>query len=259
MLENTGSEPLVNVPPDHSDFSDLKRDRFRPPSYFDEEPAQVSDQPSPQVTPRAPQVKPAATKHLQMPMDREDGAKTVFSRGQSEPSALTQPFVQHIEQAHILVNRALPPAQTDEPIGQLIDRKATPPSTAQSAEKSKKEATRPKTARSEEVRNPEPPSLKLASNNKLDRNPERAIDMPQTSPTAQKEPMPMTPLPQKRADPWQNPPVQPLPTINVTIGRVEIKASAPAINSANKRPQTTNTAKVMTLDEYLSRREGGQS
>ena len=47
----------------------------------------------------------------------------------------------------------------------------------------------------------------------------------------------------------------PAPTINVTIGRIEIKASPPARSPRRSPPATTP---VMTLETYLQQRTGGQ-
>ena len=55
--------------------------------------------------------------------------------------------------------------------------------------------------------------------------------------------------------PWgaaSDPP--PTPTINVRIGRIEVKASIPAKSKPAKSPQTTP---VMSLEQYLRRRNGG--
>lgn len=47
----------------------------------------------------------------------------------------------------------------------------------------------------------------------------------------------------------------PAPTINVTIGRIEIKASPPARSPRRSPPPT---APIMTLETYLQQRTGGQ-
>jgi hypothetical protein len=52
----------------------------------------------------------------------------------------------------------------------------------------------------------------------------------------------------------QSPEPPPMPTINVTIGRIEVKALPPA--AAPPRPQKT-AAPLMSLDEYMRRRNGG--
>lgn len=46
----------------------------------------------------------------------------------------------------------------------------------------------------------------------------------------------------------------PMPTINVTIGRIEVKALPPAVT--RPRPQK-NAGQLMSLDEYMRRRNGG--
>ncbi|MEN3331912.1 MAG: hypothetical protein V7641_1277 [Blastocatellia bacterium] len=51
---------------------------------------------------------------------------------------------------------------------------------------------------------------------------------------------------------WQSPPQ--MPTINVTIGRIEVKALPPA--AAPPRPQKS-AAPLMSLEEYMRRRHGG--
>jgi hypothetical protein len=47
---------------------------------------------------------------------------------------------------------------------------------------------------------------------------------------------------------------EPGPTINVTIGRIEVKATA----SAPEPKRSASTTRSMSLDEYLQRRQGGQ-
>jgi hypothetical protein len=49
------------------------------------------------------------------------------------------------------------------------------------------------------------------------------------------------------------PPVEPQPTIHVTIGRIEVRATIPAAPAALKAAPTPR----LTLDEYLRQRNGG--
>lgn len=60
-------------------------------------------------------------------------------------------------------------------------------------------------------------------------------------------------LPPMPARPTQTKSPEPAPTINVTIGRVEVRA-APAVSPPPRAPKAPN---VMTLDEYLHRRKNG--
>lgn len=97
---------------------------------------------------------------------------------------------------------------------------------------------------------------------------ERDVPLGEPQPHAHPEPSPMpaawpgtlTPvLPQIRLAPAQPlaPPAPapglPTPTIQVTIGRIEVKATPPAPPSKKQRP----AAPVMSLEEYLRRRAGG--
>ncbi len=50
---------------------------------------------------------------------------------------------------------------------------------------------------------------------------------------------------------------QPEPVVNVTIGRVEVRAVQ--TETPRQKPQPQKPAGVMTLDEYLKQREGGGS
>lgn len=83
---------------------------------------------------------------------------------------------------------------------------------------------------------------------------------PEPSPMQAARPGTLTPvLPQIRLAPAQPlaPPAPapglPTPTIQVTIGRIEVKATPPAPPSKKQRP----AAPVMSLEEYLRRRAGG--
>jgi hypothetical protein len=53
---------------------------------------------------------------------------------------------------------------------------------------------------------------------------------------------------------FQSPEAPPMPTINVTIGRIEVRALPPT--AAPPRPQKT-AAPLMSLEEYMRRRNGG--
>ena len=63
--------------------------------------------------------------------------------------------------------------------------------------------------------------------------------------------------PAQRVEPAPPPPVEPSPTIQVTIGRVEVRATQPQVSTPKKqRPRPP----VMSLDEYLRQRDqGGRS
>jgi hypothetical protein len=59
----------------------------------------------------------------------------------------------------------------------------------------------------------------------------------------------------ERAAPAPVPEIQPAPTIHVTIGRIEVRATAPQAAAAAPARRASAPA-VLTLDEYLRRRDG---
>jgi hypothetical protein len=69
----------------------------------------------------------------------------------------------------------------------------------------------------------------------------------------QQQLIPSIPRPEKISQEISREP-QPAPTINVTIGRIEVKATT----SAPEPKRSASTTRTMSLDEYLQRRQGGQ-
>jgi len=63
--------------------------------------------------------------------------------------------------------------------------------------------------------------------------------------------------PERLPQPPQPPASEPAPVVNITIGRIEVRAAQPANPEAAVR-KTRSTPPVMSLEEYLKRRNGGR-
>ena len=64
-----------------------------------------------------------------------------------------------------------------------------------------------------------------------------------------------------RADtsPQSNAPPAPEPTINVTIGRIEVRAAVQSESQSQPERRSSHAPQTMNLQEYLRRRAGGHS